>query len=656
MFRPEPMLRLGLLILERDERAVLRHLGAAGIMELTRTPAGPDTAPLAPADRSQDLARCDRILARFESLRRALDLPPPSPIEDKLPERSLDWAEEELASLEKRSTDLLKQRQTLLQRAEELREAGKATSLYQGLQIPMADPERFSFLHFVTGRLPAGKLEQFEPGERVALLPLPEQNGWQPLVIMTTRDRWATLKDTLQHAGFKPENFPVAEGSTLDSFSQTQQDEEQQIARTLDGANLELHGLADAFARPLTEIRRVADVERRLAEAEQQFTRTEASVLLRGWIRAADAATLEQRVRQITGGRCIIETATPKDGENAPVLLRHPLLFRPFEALVTAYGLPGYWEFEPTFFVAITYLLMFGMMFGDAGDGMILALTGLLCRFTGQKKAIRDAGLLLLFAGISSIFFGIVYGSYFGIPHLKRYALWHDPLEGNTFCLMLVSIRIGIAMISLGLLLNIINRFRRGDLIGGCLDKFGLTGLLFYWGMLVVGVNYAGLQSRGLITAAFILFFALPLAVWTLKNPVTMVLLRRAGQSDAENRGLLASVLESLAEVFEGVISYLSNTISFVRLAAYAMSHAALLMATFTVADDLRHLPRGGNVLSIFAILLGNLTALVLEGIVAAVQALRLEYYEFFGKFFSASGQPFKPFRLTGEIFKATEK
>jgi V/A-type H+-transporting ATPase subunit I len=264
----------------------------------------------------------------------------------------------------------------------------------------------------------------------------------------------------------------------------------------------------------------------------------------------------------------------------------------------------------------------------------------------GGKKMLRDAGLLLLFGGLSSMAFGVIYGSYFGIPALKKFALWHDPLEGDPMRLMATAIEIGIVMISLGLILNVMNRFRRGDRLGGCLDKFGLAGIFFYWGMLVLVVNYAAFQSHGLVKVAFVLFFVVPLLCWILKEPVQFFRHRHAGHSAGPGHGLAVIFMESLVEVFEGVLAYFSNTISFVRLAAYAMSHAALLVATFMVAADIRHFSHGGGLLSIGVIIVGNVIALILEGVVCSVQALRLEYYEFFGKFFSGGGQPFKPFRL----------
>ena len=198
---------------------------------------------------------------------------------------------------------------------------------------------------------------------------------------------------------------------------------------------------------------------------------------------------------------------------------------------------------------------------------------------------------------------------------------------------------------SLGLVLNVINHFRRGHVLGGFLDKFGVAGMLFYWGALALLMKFAAIRSMGLVKPAVILFLLIPVVGWTLKEPIEFVRKRRAHPA-AVTGSLSASLMESLVEVFEAVMSFFSNTVSFVRLAAYAMSHSALLLAAFMMAEQVRHLPAAGGVLSVLIIVLGNLVAIVLEGIVAAVQALRLEYYEFFSKFFSGNGQPFQPFCL----------
>ena len=649
MFRPVPMLRLTAVVLKRDQRAVLRGLGDLGAVQLLRVRPGPDTAPLDPLDRPAEIARCERLLARIADLRRTLEIPPaPAPAAASAP-MALDKAEEILRAFETRTSDLTQRRQRLTQQQQAAVVTFNQVASYQGLAIPLDQVGQFSYLHFVTGSLPPENLAQLrqEAGAAVALLPLPPQEERQPIVALATRGGQAALDAALQRAGFQPAALPTVPGATTATLAAGSRREGEQAAVELEQLSGRLRTLAVEAAQPLAEVEQAADTERRLLEAERNFPRTESAVLITGWVASDGAAAVRQRLRDITGGRCAAELAPPQNvpEDEIPVLLRQPRLLRPFAMLVGGYGLPRYREVAPTLFVAISYVLMFGMMFGDAGHGAVLAIIGLVALFAGRSVLMRDAGLLLLLGGLSSVCFGVVYGSYFGIPQLKVHALWHDPLEGNPMGLMLTGIGVGVVVISLGLLLNIVNRFWRRDVIGGCLDKFGLLGVLFYWGMLVLVTNYAAVEARGLVRTALVLFLAVPVAGWALKGPIEYVRRGHAGHS-AEHGGLGEAISESFVGAFEGVLSYFANTISFVRLAAYAMSHAALLMATFVVAAQVRHVPGAGASLSILVIIFGNLVALLLEGIVASVQALRLEYYEFFGKFFSGTGTAFQPFRL----------
>ncbi len=652
MFKPVPMMRLSLVVLERDQRAVLRHLGQSDAVQLARTPAGSGNPYLAPRQRAVELARWVRLQARVKELRGSLEMAPSVNTPTEPAGMTVEQAEATIRAVEDTVRDLLKTRQQLLQEWARLTTDWEQVSAYRGWDIPLDRPDPDSFLHFITGTLPPGNLEQLqrEIAENVALSVLPAQKARQQLVAVTTRQGRAALEEALQRAGFQRESLPAADGATTGSFCGKCEAERQHLSLALEQLNADLHAVANQYARPLAEIEKLADLERSLLEAEQNLPRTEAAILITGWVPAAEATALQDRVRQITGDRCAIETTSPDElpEEQAPVLLRHPRLLRPFQMLVTAYDLPKYQELEPTLFVAISYVLMFGMMFGDAGHGALLAAGGVLAFFAARSEKQRDISVLLLLAGLSSVIFGVLYGSCFGLATFKKYALWRDPLEGDPMALMYGAIGIGIVMISLGLVLNVINRFLRGDVIGGLLDKFGLLGILFYWGVLLLIAKFPALQSRGLVGPALLLFVLLPLAGWALKEPLEHLMHHRAGAS-GESGGLVAAMMESGVGAFEAVLSYLANTISFVRLAAYAMSHAALLVAAFMLAEAVKDFPAAGGVLSILVIILGNAVAILLEGIIASVQALRLEYYEFFGKFFSGGGQAFKPFRLVPE-------
>ncbi len=649
MFRPAAMLRLSALVLERDERAVLRLLGRLGVLQLTRAPADSDSALLPPPDRSCELAQCDRLTARVQELRRSLEIETSEPA--TLPaEMPLAQAEETFTALEKTAGELLKIRQQLAKRIGELTAAGRQLVDYRGLGIPLDPPNEASFLHFVTGSLPTENFEKLQSkiGGNVALLPLPALKDRQTVMAMTTRQGRPALEKALRQAGFQPEVLPAVEGATVDTVADDNRREQEQIAAELAGLDADRQTLADKFATPLAEIEFAVETERRLLEAGQNFSHTKSAVLLTGWIPGTDSFELENHLRETTGGRCAVEIAIPANSadEEIPILLQHPRWLRPFEMLITAYGLPHYRELEPTLFVAVSYVLMFGIMFGDVGHGAILALGGLAALLAGRTAQMRNIGRLLMFGGGSSMIFGALYGSCFGITAFKKYALWRDPLEGDPMSLIRGAIGIGVTLISLGLVLNIINRFRRGDFIGGFLGKFGVAGAVFYWGALALVTKFAAVQAHGLVTVAIIIFFALPIIGWTLKEPVELLYRRRAGKSVEPGGGMVGAFSESLVGAFEGVLGYFANTVSFVRLAAYAMSHAALLLSAFLMADAVKHFPVAGGLLGVLVIILGNAIAIALEGVVASVQALRLEYYEFFGKFFPGGGQPFKPFRL----------
>lgn len=557
---------------------------------------------------------------------------------------TLDQVERNLRALEEQSGTLLQRRQHWQQQLAETAAVGGQIADYRGLDLPLDPPSESAFLHFVTGSLPVKNFAKLEMGAAVAVLPLRERDGRQILVALTTRANRPALDRALQQAGFQPEQLPVVAGTTAAGWSAQNQRGQKEAAAELERLNLKLKSLADSVSPAWAQMEAAAAIERRLLEAEQHFPRTESSVLVTGWLPRADVLQLEQRVQKITSGRCLIETtpAEKLDQEEIPVLLCHPRWLRPFALLVTAYGLPQYRELEPTLFVAISYLLMFGMMFGDAGHGLVLALGGLILRLASRRAPLRDAGLLLFFGGCSSLISGAIYGSYFGLPQFKKYALWHDPLEGDPMGLMTGAVGIGVVMISLGLILNIINRFRHGDFIGGLLDKFGVAGIVFYWGALMLLAKSAAIRAHGFFLPVMLLL-AVPVIAWMLKEPLQVW---RGRRRSAEADDAFAVITESFAGTFEGLLSYLANTISFVRLAAYAMSHAALLLAAFVIADNVRRLSVGGDYLAVVVIILGNVVAIALEGIVASVQALRLEYYEFFGKFFSGGGRPFQPFCL----------
>jgi V/A-type H+-transporting ATPase subunit I len=394
-------------------------------------------------------------------------------------------------------------------------------------------------------------------------------------------------------------------------------------------------------------------------EAQQEFGATWATVVISGWAPADRVEDVRQAVLQATDGQAVVE-ATPPEREEieqglVPTYVVHWRLLAPFERLVQMYGVVSYTEIEPTAMLAVTFLLMFGIMFGDLGHGFCLVVIGLLAWRMDKRAAVRDVGHVVAASGVVSMLFGtFVQGSVFGMSLADMgfpFTLGFEPIRfggqggsssDNVMRYLLLAMALGIVLISLGAVLNVVNRVRQGDYEGGLLGRFGVTGLLLYWGLLGLAIKQAvgGLGREDLWLAGAAV--GLPFIVLILHEPLHQVLARREPISAG---GMAVSLVQGLFEGVETVMLFLSNTLSFLRVAAFALSHAALCFAIFMVQRMVNNLP--GNVLwSAIVFVLGTALIIGLEGLIVGIQILRLEFYEFFTKFFQAGGLPYKPFRL----------
>lgn len=366
----------------------------------------------------------------------------------------------------------------------------------------------------------------------------------------------------------------------------------------------------------------------RIIEVRKYASHTAESFYIIGWIPEEDLKALvpildeDKKIIYIEEKPDLIKTIKP------PTEIRNNSIFRPFETLVRMYGLPSYNEIDPTAFVGITYFIMFGLMFGDVGQGFILFAGGLLL----MKMKIALGGIILG-AGLSSFIFGFLYGSIFGFEH------WIEPLMispmNNINTMLIIGISIGVVLITSAMVLNIINGIKSRNLIRIFLDRNGVAGFVFYWGIVFIAAFV--LQNKKLIipigSIAIILFLSL-LAMF-IKEPVENLLHRR--KVFPNGNGVF--FVQTFFELFDTVLSFISNTISFIRLSAFALNHIGLFMAVFILADMMKGFG------SVTAVILGNILIIGLEGLIVGIQALRLEYYELFSRFFTGEGRPYKPLR-----------
>jgi V/A-type H+-transporting ATPase subunit I len=311
--------------------------------------------------------------------------------------------------------------------------------------------------------------------------------------------------------------------------------------------------------------------------------------------------------------------------------------------LVELYGTPTYREVQPTAFFAVSFLLMFGLMFGDIGHGATLFAAGYsLYRWVPR---FLDYGILLMEVGCASAFFGLLYGSLFGIEGLLP-VLWMEPVR-DLPRFMVVAVSLGVVLISVGFVLNIINSWRAGERAGAVFGLHGLFGAFLYWSVLVLAIRFFMPASWTVPPQVIWVLLVSAIALIACKRPLVNHL---DGWQETERRpGAKApfwlAALEGSVEIVDALVTFFANTVSFVRIAAFAAVHAGVFVAMFALADTLAEL-RFGGLLSILALIAGNAVIILLEGLTVSVQVLRLEYYEFFGKFFRGGGEAYQPLQL----------
>lgn len=351
--------------------------------------------------------------------------------------------------------------------------------------------------------------------------------------------------------------------------------------------------------------------------------------ILYGWMSERDAGRFLKEVEQDDKIHVILEDASEDIHAVPPTKLRNPKLFAPFQMFVEMYGLPAYNEMDPTIFIGLTYTFMFGAMFGDVGQGLCLLIGGfLLYRF----KKMNLAAIISL-AGVWSTFFGFMYGSIFGFED-KIPAVWMRPMD-NIMTTLFIAIGFGMGLILIAIILNIINAIRAKELGRVLFSQSGLAGLVCYGSAVVCIALFAtghALPAAGILAV----LIGLPLVAILLKEPLSNLVERKAHVFPEGSKGMF--FVEALVELFDVVLSYATNSISFVRVGAFALSHAGMMGVVLTLAGYESGSP------NLIIVVLGNILVTALEGLVVGIQVLRLEYYEMFSRFYQGTGKPFVTF------------
>ncbi len=578
-----------------------------------------------------------------------------------LPEaKDFDAAESLIASV-----SALKNRET--EKSEELK---RVTSTYKealafsNLKASYSELEHLSFLTLRIGKIDPAVFDElkFSVGERAIIIPLGDDKS-RIMAASSKKGRFA-LDGELKKFGFVamevPKDFKGVPDDVLASLK-SQVEETEKIAAS---CNEERHNFAETHKDSLYHLLSVFSVGMQVKNIENSLESTQMVYRITGWIPAEESRTVLAELDKISSGRVAIREYTPNEvpsvisgREKVPVSLKHGKFIGSFERIIFSYGSPLYGTIDPTPFVAIFFTILFGIMFGDAGQGLVFLLLGILM----ETKVAKVGGWnkfapVFIAIGVSSFIMGLLTGEFFAtetvLEPFSRFVtgLFGEPRHAilpmmptgskesiiRMFMFFGFTVGVGFIINSVGLLLNICNQFALGKKGKALFGKTGLSGAIFFWYVVFIAIRVFALKKPILVIDWFIIGIAL------LCSALGEVLERVIdGEHPILENGLLSAVIGAVVELLETIITYLSNSVSFLRVGAFALSHAVLGTIIARLMEIVPVLPG-----KIAVGIVGNGIVIVLEGMIVAIQVMRLQYYEFFSKFFNETGREFKPFKF----------
>ncbi len=438
----------------------------------------------------------------------------------------------------------------------------------------------------------------------------------------------------------------------------------EETEKETESFNIERHNFAETHKAILYHLLTVFSVGMQVKLVEDSLESTQLVYRVTGWIPADESRSVLEELDKLSEGRIAIREYTPNEvpaviagHEKVPVSLKHGKFIGSFERIIFSYGSPLYGTIDPTPFVAIFFTILFGIMFGDAGQGLVFLLLGILM----ETKVAKVGGWnkfapVFIAIGASSFIMGLLTGEFFAtetvLEPFSRFVtgLFGEPRHAilpmmptgskesiiRMFTFFGFTVGVGFIINSVGLLINICNQFTLGKKGKALFGKTGLSGALFFWFVVFVAIKVFLLKKPIYIIDWVIIGITLFCSAF---GEVLERIIDK--EHPILENGLLSAIIGAVVELLETVITYLSNSVSFLRVGAFALSHAVL---GTIIARLMEIVPLVTG--KILVGIVGNGIVIVLEGMIVAIQVMRLQYYEFFSKFFNETGREFKPFKF----------
>ena len=519
------------------------------------------------------------------------------------------------------------------------------SSHFIGLDLSMDEIEECEFIASDFGRLPKEsfeKLKEFENNEFVQFFPVSSDDKYYWGVYTAPIDQADEIDSIFSALYFEHVQVEGFKGTPTDFISKQKQLIEELKTKSKEIDNTTNEYLSNNKGNILKIYSKLCEISA-LYSIRSYAYRYHNNFILAGWVPAENEKEIHEALEKVESIDINVADAKDEIKHRPPVKFKNNFLAKPFEFYTEMYGTPNYGEIDPSGFIALTYSLLFGIMFGDVGHGIILLIAAIIM----DKVKHMALGKLLIPCAISSTIFGFVFGSVFGFEHVldplyhKLFGLEEKPIEVMeahwTMTIIYSAVGIGMVLVIVAMGLNIYSSFKRKDIGNAVFGVNGICGLTFYTS-LVVGLVCSLVLGIQIMNVAYIIFLiVIPLILVFLREPLSELV---EGKKDWMPKSWGSFIVDNFFELFEVCLSYVTNTMSFLRVGAFVLVHAGMMQVVFVLASMF------GSTGYVITVILGNLLVAGLEALLVGIQVLRLEYYEMFSRFYLGDGRPYKPVKI----------
>ncbi len=522
------------------------------------------------------------------------------------------------------------------------------SSHFVGLKLEIDKIEECEFINSVFGRLPKEsyhKLSEYEDNEFVQFFPVSSDDKYYWGVYTAPVDQADEIDSIFSALYFEHCEVEGLKGTPTDFISK-QKTRIDELVKQSEELDQKAKAYCDEHTDDMLKIYTKLCEKSAFYSISSHAYRYHNNFILVGWVPAKEEMRIYDQLNSIESIDVNISDAKEEIKHNPPVKFKNNFFSKPFEYYTDMYGTPNYSEIDPSGFLAFTYSLLFGIMFGDVGHGIVLFLAAMfMYKFKGM-----ELGRLLISCSISSTIFGFIFGSVFGYEHVldpmyeKLFGLHEKPIEVMesewTMTIIYSAVGIGMVLVVVAMMINIYSSLKRKDIGNALFGVNGLSGLVFY-ASLVIGLVCSMMLDIQIMTPLYIIcLIVVPLILVFLREPLSKLI---QGKKNWMPEKWGAFIVDNFFELFEVCLSYVTNTMSFLRVGAFVLVHAGMMQVVFVLASMF------GDVGYTITVIIGNLLVAALEALLVGIQVLRLEYYEMFSRFYIGDGRPYKPVKVENE-------